>query len=215
MVLFWKKQKSIEEMIDSYFDVCDGCLAQFDKAITTYLEHGLGEAFDAEVAATHESESAGDDKRREIELTLYGKALLPDSRGDLLGLLETYDRIPNATETVLFTLHSQRVILPQAFHTPFRNLVNVNLLAYSAARKAVDALFSNPKATLHATKEVDERESESDRLERRLIAAIFDADMDTGTKLMLKEIVLLVGEISDRAEAAADRIAIIAIKRQI
>jgi uncharacterized protein Yka (UPF0111/DUF47 family) len=94
--------------------------------------------------------------------------------------------------------------------------VDINLQSYYLCRRAVDALLSNPKITLHATKEVDEKESESDRAEREILCRIFDsADLDTGQKLLLKDLNLLIGSISDRAEAVADRIAIVAIKRQI
>jgi predicted phosphate transport protein (TIGR00153 family) len=153
--------------------------------------------------------------RREIELTLYGKALLPESRGDLLGLLETYDQMPNMAQTVLFALRCQRVVMPANLMPSFESLVELNLKAYYAARKTVDELFHNPKVILHTTKEVDLRESESDRAERQLIGQIFDTDMDTGYKLLYKELVLLIGHISDRAELTADRVAIVAIKRQI
>jgi uncharacterized protein len=215
MVFLWKKQKNIEEMIEGYFELCDNCFRLFDEGLNLYLNSGLGTEFDQSVEANHHAESLADDKRREIELTLYGKALLPDSRGDLLGLLETFDRLPNATETVLAALQTQRVVLPEEFKAAYRALADVNIESYSATRKAVDALFHNPRATLDATKEVDVKESESDRQERVLISSIFDAAMDTGEKLLLKEIVLLIGAISDRAEGAADRISIVAIKRQI
>jgi predicted phosphate transport protein (TIGR00153 family) len=215
MVFLWKKQKNIEAMIDQYFEGCDECFRLFDEAFDIYLAKGLGPEFDKAVKATHQAESQADDLRRDIELTLYGKALLPDSRGDMLGLLETFDRLPNEAETVLFALRSQRVRIPSEFHLAFRKLADINLESYRLLRQAVDALFNNPKATLHATKAVDLKESESDRQERDLISAIFDSGLEMGEKLLYKEIVLLIGAISDRAEGAADRIAIVAIKRQI
>jgi predicted phosphate transport protein (TIGR00153 family) len=154
--------------------------------------------------------------RREIELTLYGKALLPESRGDLLGLLETFDKLPNMAETVLFVLFCQKTMIPKDLLPAYKQLIDVNLQAYYLTRKAVDDLMHNPRATLHATKEVDEKESESDRLERDLICRLFEkTELSPGYKLLLKEIILLIGSISDRAETVADRIGIVAIKRQI
>ncbi len=215
MVFLWKKQKNIQDMIEGYFELCDRCFQLFQEATAVYFEQGLGQAFDQGVEATHKAESEADDQRREIELTLYGKALLPDSRGDLLGLLETFDRLPNAAETILFAIRTQLVVLPDELKEAFAALIDINVQAYCATRKAVDSLFHNPVATLHTTKEVDEKESESDRRERALITAIFKSDMDTGEKLLLKDVVILMGRISDRAEATADRISIVAIKRQI
>ncbi len=216
MAFFWKKQETIEKMISRYFERCDTCFELFEKAFASFVDSGQSEAFDAAVGKTHDAESAADDLRREVELTLYGKALLPESRGDILGLLESFDRLPNRAETVLFAMRCQRMVIPAAMLPSFKELVAINLKAYYALRKAVDDLFNNPRITLHSTKEVDEIESTCDRLERDIICGIFDnTELDTGTKVLLRDLVLVIGSISDRAEEAADRIGIVAIKRQI
>ncbi len=211
----WRKRENVEQMLDNYFELCDQCFASFETSMTAYRASGVDEAFEEAVHETHRIESVADDKRRDIELTLYGKALLPESRGDLLGLVEAFDGLPNIAETVGFVLLHQRTIMPEPLQEAFHSLVDTNVRAYHAARRAVDALMSNPKVTLHSTKEVDMIESESDRIERALVKGIFATEASDGTKMLLKEIVLLVGEISDRAEKVADRIGIIAIKRQI
>ena len=215
MVFFWKKKDNIQTMLQQYFSQCDRCYGLFKESSDAYRKSGLGEHFTASVEKAHEAESAADDLRREIELTLYGKALLPESRGDLLGLLESFDKLPNIAETILFTIQCQGIEVPDVLMDCYKQLVDINLQSYYLARKAVDALFDNPKITLHATKEVDDKESESDRKERKLIKTIFAGEWDMGTKMMLKELALLIGTISDRAETTADRIGIIAIKRQI
>jgi len=215
MVFFWRKQESVEKMLQSYFTRADECFVALERALAVLFEKGQGEDFERAVGAIHEVESSADDLRREIEYTLYGKELLPESRGDLLGLLESFDELPNMAETVGFVLRSQRVVLPSGMLDDFKHLVDINLHAYNLVRKAVDALFDNPRIVLTCTKDVDHKESESDRAERELIYKIFDGDFDAGTKMMFKEIVLLIGDISDRAEKVADRISIIAIKRQI
>ncbi len=213
--MFWKKQDNVEKLLHQYFDGCDECYDLFERAFEVYFEQGLGQEFEDAVLLVHSSESKADDRRREIEYLLYGKALLPESRGDLLGLLETYDRLPNIAETVLFVLSCQQTTLPVELVDKYKQLVKINVEAYRLARKAVDALMTNPKSTLSATKEVDHKESESDRLEREMVRDIFLRDDDMGHKMLFKEYVILIGNISDRAEKVADRVGITAIKRQI
>ncbi len=216
MAFFWKKQDTVEKMLAQYFERCDTCFELFEKAFNIYVENGHGASFEAAVQKAHEAESAADDQRREIELTLYGKALLPESRGDLLGLLETFDTLPNMAETVLFVILCQKTVIPEDLLEYYKKLVEINLQAYYLVRRAVDELLNNPRATLHTTKDVDEKESESDRLERKVIRSIFEKqELSPGMQLLLKEIVLMIGKISDRAERVADRIGIVAIKRQI
>ncbi|MDP6931456.1 MAG: DUF47 family protein [Myxococcota bacterium] len=213
--MFWAKTVRVEKMLSDYFDRCDDCYQQFESAFDTYFANGPTDPFAESVREIHRAEAACDDLRREIEYLLYGKALLPESRGDLLGLLETYDKLPNIAETVAFLFSCQRLELPEDLHPDYRELLRVNVESYHLARRAVDALMTNPKATLHATKDVEHKESESDRLERSLIVEIYSRDIPMGEKLGLKEAVLLIGTISDRAERLADRVAITAIKRQI
>ncbi len=215
MAFFWQKRDNVQQMLADYFEQCDACYKLFEKSFKTYLEMGHGSTFEASVHKTHEAESAADDLRREIEYTLYGKALLPESRGDLLTLLETFDRLPNAAETILFALRCQNIRIPDYLQQEYQALVEANLKAYYLARKAVDNLFDNPRITLRSTKEVDEKESAADRIERDLVCAIFADDMDTGHKILLRDLAQLIGKIADRAESAADCIGIIAIKRQI
>ena len=213
--MFWDKTKRVETMLADYFDRCDRCYRQFEGAFEIYFSTGPTEEFDEAVGKIHRLEAACDDLRREIEYLLYGKALLPESRGDLLGLLETFDRLPNIAETVAFLFSCQKMLLPADLHPAYKDLLRVNVEAYDLARRTVDTMMTNPKATLHVTKDVEHKESESDRLERDLIRAIYKRDMAMGEKFALKEAVLLIGSISDRAETLADRVAIIAIKRKL
>ncbi len=215
MAFFWKKNSELQQMLDDYFGQCDAAFRCFGQAMETFFNHGYGGAFAADAQACHRAESAADDLRRDIEMTLYGKALLPESRGDLLGLIEAFDTLPNIVETIVYSMLCQKTPVPEEFFEDYRELLQVNIEAYHLTRKAVDALLSNPKVTLYSTKDVDEKESESDRVERRIISRAFSSEYDTGSKILLRDLVLLIGEISDRAEKTADRIGIIAIKRQV
>lgn len=215
MAFLWKKQEKIEQMLERYFEQTDLCFQAFEKAFQTYQDMGLGASFDADMGKTQDYESAADAMRREIEHTLYGRALLPESRGDILGLLESFDRIPGIAESVLYAMSCQRMVIPEDLKPMFTRLVEVNLQAYYLMRKAVDNLLNNPRVTLHATKDVEKKESESDDVEREIICKIFDMQMDTGEKVLYRDLVLMIGKIADLCETCADRVSIIAIKRKI
>ena len=55
---------------------------------------------------------------------------------------------------------------------------------------------------------------ESDDIERKLIKSVFDSPADKAEMILLKGLIRQIGSIADRAENAADRLTIIAIKRQ-
>ena len=215
MTIFWKKQTDIKNMIDNYLNTVDSCIQKFHESMMRFLVTGCTQEFNREVEEVHKFESAADDLRRKIQMTLYGKALLPDSRGDLLVLLELYDQIPGAAEEALFLTKVLCLDIHEDMLEDVQKLVKVNVEAYHRVRESMNTLFENPNETLYQTRGVDAKESESDRLERDLIERTFKSDMDTGEKMLFKELVQLIGKISDRAENTADCIGITAIKRQI
>lgn len=217
MSIFFRAEKKIQEMITEYFARVEECMKQFEADIKRCVQEGpaTAEAEKGRRGETHDLESRADDIRRDIEMKLYGQALLPESRGDLLGLLETMDTVPNAAETVISILETERIEIPGPFRNDFLELVQCNLEAYRLLQKTADALLHNPKQTLYVVKEVDIKESESDRMERMLISKIFGAELDTARKILLKDVVVAIGDVSDRAENAGDRMAIIAMKRRI
>jgi len=212
---FWKKDESIESRINRYFDQSDAFFTEFEKAFKMFIKDGCTAAFEASVDRAHQIESQTDDLRRDIELTLYGRQLLPESRGDVLGLLEAYDKILGAAEVALYEMRNQRMCVPTEFAASFERLVELNLQAFFLVRKTVDALLNNPRVTLSCVKEVDAKESQSDRQERKLVEAIFTSDIPKADQLQLRWLIGLVSTISDLSEHTADRIGIIAIKRKI
>ena len=108
------------------------------------------------------------------------------------------------------------MLIPKDCAPLLQRLVDINLQSYFLVRKAVDNLLNNPRVTLHTTKDVEKKESESDNMERQIICQLFDDDeIETAQKILLKDLILLIGGISNQAEVTADRIGIIAIKRQI
>ena len=62
---------------------------------------------------------------------------------------------------------------------------------------------------------IDELESEADKIEADLIEKIFSSDMDGFEKIMLRDFIKRIAQISDRAENVGDRIRIIVAKRSI
>ncbi|NIW24204.1 MAG: DUF47 family protein, partial [Gammaproteobacteria bacterium] len=71
----------------------------------------------------HEFESAADDMRRAIELELYSGKLLPQSRADLLALIEAIDSIPNTAENIVDFFSIQKLRIDAALHLDVEQLL--------------------------------------------------------------------------------------------
>ena len=216
MSLFFKKERAVLSMIRHYFAEVDTVMEVFNEALTLYLAEGAVERF---VELDHQidrHESRADDLRCLIEKEMYSHALLPESRGDLLGLLETFDKIPNLAEVITFMIDTQRIETPPPYRADLQRLVEVNLEAYRLVRNIVDRLFEKPDSLEQQVDAVDRKESEGDQIERKLIKAIFvDDDVPGLQRILLRELVQRIGDISDNAEKLARRVELISLKKRI
>jgi predicted phosphate transport protein (TIGR00153 family) len=213
--LLFKKEQQVESLIYSYLDNLKTAQESFLNAMSLYFEKGLCEGFDFLIEQTHKVESKADDIRIEIETMMYAKALIPESRGDILGLLEAIDRIPNIFELVLYMIQTQKLTIPAFITLDIRELIRVSLECCDLLIRQVKALFKKTEDIKALVLTVDNNESHCDHIERRIITKIFDSDIDPFLKVQLKEMIIQIGEISDQADRVSRRIYIISIKRRV
>ncbi len=214
MAIFWKKEKLIINKIESYLDQVDTCRDMFRRSMEELIRFGVKKESEGSVDLVHRAEARADDIRREIELDLYQKALIPESRGDVLGILETLDDIPGLFESLCYQMSLQKIEVPEEFKERFLKLIDVNIESYNLLREAILGLFYR-RDVQDEIKKMDEKESESDRIERALIRDIFDSSLEKADKILLKEIVVNTGDISDLVEIVSDRLTLAVIKRRI
>lgn len=212
--MLWKKEKSIIDKIKAYLDQVDVCRDRFRIFIERVLHNPDDEENQAILEEVHRSESKADDLRRTIELQLYERALIPESRGDVLGLIETIDAIPGLFQSLCYQFFLEKIVFPERFRERYLHLVDINIKAYNLVREAVLGLFFNKDVKVQ-TDLVDAVESDSDHIERDLIRDIFNSKLDKADKILLKEIVINTGDISDQAETVKDRLALAIVKRKI
>jgi predicted phosphate transport protein (TIGR00153 family) len=213
-MFFWKKERQVRQDVEDYLAETEWCADAFVEGMDAYLSQGPGERFDAAVEEAHRRENAADRKRRQIEASMYDKALIPESRGDVLGMLEAIDLVPNQYESVLYQIWTENPDVPAEYVERYRQLVSPNVEAHRLLCRAMRALFVGAKEIRDLAGQVSHKEAESDRLERMLIKEVFASPMDKADKILLRGLAIRIGEISDRAENAMDRLVIVAAKRQ-
>ena len=215
MSLFYKREKEVRGLIAEYFETADRAINEFEAAMECFFRSGPCDEVRERDELIHEAESRADDLRRQIEKMLYSRSLLPESRGDLLGLLENFDKMPNLAETITFIFDTQAIEIPREYRDSVKLLISINIEAYRLVRRTVDKLFTDPDSVGEAVEPVDVKESESDILERELIIEIFASDLERAHKMQLREVIQRVGDLSDSAENTARRLEIISLKRRI
>jgi predicted phosphate transport protein (TIGR00153 family) len=187
----------------------------FDEALNTCLEDGVCDHFDFLTEQTHKFESKADDIREEINTLMYGKALIPESRGDIMGLLEAIDQIPRLFEVILYMIKTQRLVIPDFFILDVKELTEVSLESCDLMIKQIEALFKKTAGMEALVSTIDHNESHCDHIERRIITKIFDSDLDPFEKLQLKEMIVHMGDISDQADRVSKQVNILSMKRRV
>ena len=210
---FRSKQKKIQSQISDYSNSVLECMDIFQRAVTHYCDQPDREAARAAFDEVHRAESKADDIRGEIEVMMYSKSLFPESRGDILGLLESMDKVPNQAESAVRMIWNQHVAIPEGFVPQILQLVDVCCRTVDAMVESAEKLFSDFTNAAIAVGRIDELESEADRIEEALIEKLFSDPDDSIRTIVFRDFIKSVVQISDRAENVGDRIRLIVAKR--
>ncbi len=212
MALLFRQTKMIEGKLDQFLDaVAQGALL-FQLGIKDYLA-GESAEFEARIKAVKDLERVADELRHDIETKLYAHSLIPEHRGDVLGLLETIDDVIDTEKKTLSQFEVERPAIPRDLNPQYQELANACTAAVEAVVAASRAFFRDLKAVHDHLHKVYFFEKEADRLSDRLKRDIFGRDLDLAHKIHLRYFSLHIENLSDEAERVADRLAISTIKR--
>ena len=142
---------------------------------------------------------------------------MPVDRGVFLSLLSEIDKVEDLIQDVAEWISIREKPVPDELKQDFIELFNKALEAIEYTEKAVDALnfvieSSFVEKERENAKKIIEKlhiiEHESDLLERRLTKKIFQMEeqLSAAALFHLSKLVFLLGDISNHAENAGDRV---------
>jgi predicted phosphate transport protein (TIGR00153 family) len=211
----FKKELQLEKLIYSYLENLGKIQNHFVKAMNTYLKSGVSDDFCFLMDQTHKYESRADDLRDEINELMYSRALIPESREDIMDLLERVDTIPRSFEQALNLIRTEKIAFPEFLVLDIQELVRISMESCDLMAKQIDVMIKKKAGIRALMSTIDQNESHCDHIERRIITRLFDSDLDALRKLQLKELVIVLGEISDQTERVSKRINIMTLKRRV
>jgi predicted phosphate transport protein (TIGR00153 family) len=211
----FKKELGVEKQIDSFLDQVSRSGLIFSQGAEAYLK---GERADFALKLTEiiEVEHAGDDLRRSIQQYLYTKTLIPESRGDVLQLIEDMDSLLDRFKGALWRMEIEDLDIEEDFHKDFKLLIKSVVETVETIVRAARAFFKNIASVADHLDKVYFWESESDKISTRLQMAIFrNKELRLSHRMLLRELARHLDKIADRAEDVADRLNIYVIKRSL
>ncbi len=211
----FRRTRQLEQQIDSFFDKVSECSVVYRLAVRLYLREGMNDEFQDRLDRVNAMESEADQLRRDIEKHLYSHTLIPDSRGDVLGLIETIDQLLSRYEGSLWSFAIEQPEIPEEFNSGYRKLTNMVVKAANELELGGRAFFHSPHDVSAYNYKVTLYEREADLISTNLKKEIFVSDLDLAHKIHLREFVEQIDAVADEAEDVADRLSIYAIKRLV
>lgn len=158
-------------------------------------------------------ESECDKLRRSTERKIYQETLIPEQRGDVLGMLENLDKIPGQLQGNAHRINTEKPNIHEDLHDDFNSLVQNNSTCVKLLISGSKQFFIDPKKTIEDCLLVSKHESTGDKISTKLKNAIFNnSNLDLSQKMHLRYFVEIVDEVANLAEDVADRLIISSVK---
>lgn len=206
--------RELTSEIDSFLDAISEGAIVFQEGIANYMSGDMGR-FEQSFAGMEALENRADELRRSIESQLYRYSLIPESRGDVLDLLETMDDVINTAKNTMSLFMVERPTMVPELEKDWISLSQAASRTAEAVVLAARAFFRDPRSVNDHLHKVYFYEKESDGLAMDLKRKVFETDLELARKIHLRYFALNVDRVSDAAEDVADRLSIYAIKRVI
>ncbi len=201
-----KKEMDIGKMVDELADKISEAGMFCQTGVDAYLKGNL-DAFAASLTCIRDTEKQGDRLRRLIEETLYLKTLIPDSRADVLELLENMDSLLDQLKEVISEIEIERPVIREEFQQDFKDLLKYTVESVEADLRSCRAFFNDIYSVADHIHKVSFWEKETDKISTRLQRAIFaNKDLNLGHKMQLRYFAKQIDHIADDAEDIADRL---------
>lgn len=211
----FRKQLRLAKRIEEFLDHVSEAGIIFRLGILAYLKEDR-EAFADKLKHISRVEHLGDELRRTIEQHLYQKTLIPESRGDVLELLENLDALLDRFKGVLWQFDIQVPEIPDELDEDFGDLCTYVVESVEAIVRAARAFFKDIEQVSNDLHKVSAWESEADYVNTRLQRKIYRLEeIPLSHKNQLRDFAKRIDRIADAAEDVADRLSIYVIKRSL
>ena len=212
MLFPFGKTKALEAKVDQFLDLIITGTLCMREAIVSYLSAD-DEDFENRVEMVSNYERQADDLRRSTEATLFTHSLIPESRADVMELLESLDNVIDQAKSIVQEFDVQRPDVEIGYLDQFTVLTNKSVHAVEQIVDAARAFFRNESRMRDCIAKVEFYEKEVDRAGLRLKRMIYESDMDLARKHHLRYFADSLASLSDIAEEVGDCLLIASIKR--
>lgn len=207
-----KKEDRVRDGVIDHLAVVGEAVDALDETTRAYLDDDP----DLEELAQRvdDLESEADTIRRDTERVLFEGAFLPSHREDYFLILERLDEVADKAEDAAKAVVLTRPTIPAELEDDVRGVLDRTVEMSDRLNSTVEALFEDTGRIESLVGELKTFEEEIDRAEFEIVEALFESDLETAEKILVKDLVEMLARVSDMIEDVGDHIAIFLVKRQ-
>ncbi len=214
--IFGSRTRALELEIDQYLGFIDQASLLLGEALKKYFDEDF-ETFEQKSREIDSAERNADELRRNITHRLYAEMLIPDARGDVLGLIATTDDVADVAKQVASHFSIEK---PSVFPFLKADFIELTELAVKAAQEltlSVRAYFREPYRVNEHIEKVHFWEHQADVVEERLKRKAFESPdiKEFSKRVHMRYFAERISLLADEAEAVAERLSVSVIKRSI
>lgn len=215
--MFFSKSEEIKELVGAHADAVMQCYDAYQKALANILGGASKEAITGMTNELRQLESEADSVRHTIIRSMLEGGLLVDSRKSLMHVIEGVDAIADTTEDIIQELDIQQIVMPDFTH---KALVEMSEVTKEQLELLIDSIKSivskyNIKEMTEIIQKIEILESKVDDLQQKVIRELFNSTLPLAEKMQYREMINLVGSMSDNIEDISDTIEIIMMARKV
>ncbi|CCU80647.1 Phosphate transport regulator (distant homolog of PhoU) [Halanaerobium saccharolyticum subsp. saccharolyticum DSM 6643] len=215
--MLFGRSKELEIKITEYLDLVNRGSLTFKRDLNRYIKKNFA-LFEESLNDIKEIENDADDHQKDIKYKLYKYMLIPESRADVLTIIEEIDTITDLAKEVIFEISIEQPIIPDELENDFLELVENSTEAVDMLVKAIRAFFEEISQVNDYVNKVHFFEHQADKNEERLKRKIFSDQfekIDIAHKIQLRYFIEEIAALSDQAETVSEDVSVAAIKRRI
>jgi len=216
MSLLYKNVKQLVFDIDEFIDTVEQGVLVFKEGVVNYIK-GEKTSFAEKIKRINRLEATADKLQHKIDDQFYRNSILPQNAGDIEHMLDKLDEIIDIAKDNLYQFDDELPFIPKELKSDFIRLADTSAEAAMAVFPASRTFFREPLKVKEMLSKVYFYEKETDKISRNIKRKLFHEmkDLDLSQKMHLRYFALHIETISDRAEALADMLSILALKMNI
>lgn len=215
MKLFKEKCSEVTEIFEKFTQSVGRCLDYSSQSVVEYIDKGQSEIVNDLSRKTHEEESRADKYRRDIVDKLVKGAFLPDTRRDLMNLVENIDNVADEAEEVLDNLLFVGADISMLDKEGIRDMFDLLEEQFVILKQSVQFLFEDIFQAAKKTATLQKIEAEVDKKEEAVMKKVKEKEKDLAVRMFCQKTVKAIADIGDVIENAGDDIAVIVAVKNV